>query len=178
MRVRNLVLVSFLASAAAYGQPAAPGVDRPAVAVATAPVAPAAASTTPVHMAVPEVSITGSVDEVVDAAKDTIDAVGKLTTGDVGANTKKALVWAAIAAALIKLLLALLKLTGPFWKSDKAKLVIRLLTLTLGAVAGALASVVGGLPWWDAVIVFMGGPGAILLTEYQKSIPFLAPKKG
>ena len=116
-------------------------------------------------------ALEGSVEEVMAAAGETAKVATDYFTGNKeGDKTAKAVGLAMIIAVLLKLLLALLKVTSPFWKETKGKWVLRLITLTVGAAAAILANVVAGMDWWNAIIVFFSGPGSVLLTEYQKMV--------
>jgi len=121
----------------------------------------------PVTKTVEHLAPDASTEEVIEAAFATIEEAQEYFKAR-ESDTKKAFVWAAVLAALLKLLIMVIRRTSPFWKKRKGKTVIRLLTITLGIGAGVLANLAIGMPWWDAVTIFLGGPGAILLTEYQK----------
>lgn len=114
-------------------------------------------------------------EEVAGAAFKTVHEAQKYIEGRKD-KSKSALLLAAVIAALLKFLIALIRRTSPFWKKTRGKWVIRMLTLTLGLVAGVVANYALGMSWMDAVVVFMGGPGAVIITEYQKLIPFLRGK--
>lgn len=169
-----ILLVALLCPPALYAQDTAPvavAASAPSVHMAT-PTVEHKATPTVEHKAAPEATN----EEVLAAAFKTVEEAQKYFK-DRESSTKKAFVWALMVAALLKLLISLIRRTSSFWKKTKGKWVIRLITLTLGAAAGILANVGLGMPWWDAVTIFFGGPGAVLLTEYQKMIPFLTPKK-
>jgi len=168
MKKLSIIVVVLALAGATYAQPAAsPAVEH--AATATVEHAATAAAT---HVEEPEVTN----EEVLNAAFKTVEEAQKYFK-DREADTKKAFLWAALVAAILKLLIALIRRTSPFWKQTRGKWVIRLITLTLGVAAGVIGNLALGMPWWDAVVVFFGGPGAVLLTEYQKMIPFLTPKK-
>jgi hypothetical protein len=167
--MRKLLLTALLAAfmcAPAFAR------DAPSA----SPTAVHGVSVTVEHTADDPVVAEGSTEEVIAAAAETLSEADKyFKARKEGIST--ALILCGAIAALLKLLLSLLRLTSPFWKTTRGKWVLRLITLTIGAIAGVLASVAGGMPWWDALIVFFGGPGAMLIAEYQKMIPFLRPKK-
>jgi hypothetical protein len=146
------------------------------------PAAAAAAATTTVDHApaatatVEHKDATGTVEhlkpdatteEVLSAAFKTVEEAQKYFN-ERKSSTKKAFVWAGVLAAVLNLLIMFISRTSPFWKKRKGKTLIRVITITLGLAAGILANVAVGMPWWDAATVFLGGPGAILLKEYQK----------
>lgn len=114
--------------------------------------------------------------EVIDATFATVEEANKYFAKRKD-GTKTAFMWAALVAAILKLFIALIRRISPLFKKTRGKWIIRFVTLAAGAGVAILANIVGGMSWLDAVIVFFGGPGAILITEYQKMIPFLRPKK-
>lgn len=114
--------------------------------------------------------------EVVDAAAELIgEAKQYFDDGKkaAGSQTASIIVWTGVAAALLKLLLALLKITSPFWKQTRGKLVLRLICVLVGVVFGVVSYMGLGYTWYDSAITVLGGPGAILITELQKMFPFL-----
>jgi len=136
---------------------------------ATPTAAHAAVTATVEHTdeAVPE----GSVEEVIKATAETAKVATEYFTGSKeGDSTAKAVGLAMLISVILKMLLALLKLTSPFWKESKGKWALRAITLAVGAAAAILANMAGGMPWWNAIIVFFSGPGSIVLTEYQKMV--------
>lgn len=174
MKFLTGVFVALLLCSPVYGQ-------QPA----TQPVAaqPAATDVSPTTVALPA-DVSGTTNAL-EAAKDVltegkvvITVANEYFTGSKdGDEAAKKLGLFALITAILKLLLSLLKLTGAFWKEDRGKWVLRVVTLTLGIVVAVVSSLAAGMPWWDAVFLGLSGPGAVALHEYQKLIPALNKKK-
>lgn len=114
--------------------------------------------------------VVAAAGELIGEAKNLFDK-GK---GEAADQTMSALKWTGIAAAALKLLLMLLKLVAPFFKNG---LVIRLACVAVGVAFGIFSYMGLGYEWYNAIIMVLSGPGAILITELQKTIPFLRAKK-
>ncbi len=90
---------------------------------------------------------------------------------------------AAITAVLLKIIISFLNAWSDHFKSPRGKAEIKLAALVLGFVAFLLTNLGYGLPWWQAIIVAGGAPGAILVHEmvglfpviFQKPVPVPPP---
>lgn len=153
MRHGILILVLSLAilaplSALAQPSPVAP-VEGSGVALGAVPGAPAAPVAVPVVVApvvvpVEPVDVPSGVGQVVEAYQ----AGG----------------WLAAGAAAVMLLTLLLRVLGLLDRIPKRLRVV--VPLALGCVSALLASVAGGLPWGQALIVaFLTGPAAVGLHQ-------------
>lgn len=85
--------------------------------------------------------------------------------------------YAASVAVGTKLLLSMCKMLMPYFATDRGKAMIRILACAAGAAAGLAASLLGGLPLPQALIIAGGGPGAIAFHEIVTLIPVLEGKK-
>lgn len=83
-------------------------------------------------------------------------------------NVSKSLLWAALLAAIFKLLLSLLKATTGIWQSAIGKDYTRLATLALGALVFGLTHYAGGHGFQDSLLLSLSGPGAIVIHEFTK----------
>ena len=80
---------------------------------------------------------------------------------------------AAIIAVVLKTLLSMLAGWKDYFQTDKGKAWLRLITLIVGFVAFVATNIGFGIPWWQALVVAVGGPGAILVHEVTKIVPAL-----
>jgi hypothetical protein len=83
---------------------------------------------------------------------------------------------AAIAATLaivLKMLLSALAGWKSYFVTDKGKAYLRLITVGVGFIAFIATNLGFGIPWWQALILALGGPGAILVHELTKIMPAL-----
>ena len=110
-------------------------------------------------------TVAGEVTEVIDTAKNL-----KSTSEDAG----KLVAMSALLAAIFKLLLSLLKLTSGLFKN---KVVPKLTALSLGLLVYVFANLALGMPWLDALILALSGPGAIVFHEITKLIPIVREAK-
>jgi hypothetical protein len=90
--------------------------------------------------------------------------------------TKAIAIAAAIAAAL-KLLLSSLKQWAGFFKTDKQKAALKVITLFVGLGAFMATNIGFGMPWWEALIVAGGGPGSMLIHDLTKLIEVFKGEK-
>ena len=83
--------------------------------------------------------------------------------------TARLAAWLAALAALFKLLLSAVKAVGgfTFWK-ERQSAVIRMTTLFLGVGVYFVSSLVGGMPWYEALLLSLSGPGSMIVHEYSK----------
>ena len=83
---------------------------------------------------------------------------------------------AAILAVVLKALLSALKGWKSYFKTDKGKAWLKVITVVVGFAAFVLTNIGFGIPWWQALIVAGGGPGSILVHELMKLIPVIMGK--
>lgn len=192
-------MLSIFMLSAATSAPAVKPVAKPAIAasapapapVAVVPAAPAAAPAS-APAAVPAVSPTGAhvdleqptVTEVIKNAEEAIKLTKEYAAGqkagkdDTESGVKKALALFGIISIILKLLLSLLKTVAPFFNTNpKASLILRLGTIVVGVLVFIFSDLALGMPWWEALIAGMSGPGAVLWHEYSKMLPWFGKKE-
>ena len=148
-----------------------PVADKPEVA-APAPVAtPETETATLVDGQVKVGDLLAGASEV---AKAVTEYRAAKTTGDKAALRLGIL---AALAAIFKFLLSALKLSTPFWKSDKGKAILRLSTLALSCVVFVVAKLAVGESYMSALTLAMSGPLAVAFHEYTYLIPTIAKMK-
>jgi len=177
-----LLMAAAPASAPAPKPASAPAVAVGAGTVATVP-APASAPATPAGIAVapaapasPAAEHVPTPSEVVKEAGQVVAAAGEYFSGTKGEAEAKKFGLLALIAAVLNLLISLLKLTGNFWSETRGKWILRLVSLSLGVVVFIVSSMALGMPWWDAVTLGLAGPGAVVMQEYKQLLPFLRKK--
>ena len=84
---------------------------------------------------------------------------------DAESQTAKALAIMALIATVLKLLLDGLRRYGQVLLGKKE---VRIACLVAGAVIFLLSYLATGTEWFNAVLLALGGPGAILVTELTK----------
>lgn len=84
---------------------------------------------------------------------------------------------AATMAMALKAIISALKSWTTWLKTDKQKAVMKIGLLLLGFLAFILTNLGFGLPWWEALIVAGGPPGAILVHEIVDLISVLQGKE-
>lgn len=77
----------------------------------------------------------------------------------------------------LKAIISALKSWTTWLKTDKQKAVMKIGLLLLGFLAFILTNLGFGLPWWEALIVAGGPPGAILVHEIVDLISVLQGKE-
>lgn len=117
--------------------------------------------------------------EALTTAVEVVKQTKEYATGKVDAanSTEKALVILGIVTLVLKLLLSLLKVATPFLKGPKAGLIIRLSTVGVGVLVFLFSNLTLGMPWWDALIAAIGGPGALFFHEISKVFPWFQTKE-
>lgn len=84
---------------------------------------------------------------------------------------------AAVMAVVLRSLLLSLQSWKEFFTTDKGKAWLKVITLGVGFVAFIMTNIGFGIPWWQALILGAGGPGAILVHELMKMIPVIRGQK-
>jgi hypothetical protein len=84
---------------------------------------------------------------------------------------------AASMAVALKILLSLLANWKDYFQGDKGKAWLRIITLSVGLLAFLASNIGFGIPWYSAIILAGGGPGAIVIHEIMKIIPVLKGKE-
>lgn len=92
-------------------------------------------------------------------------------------NVARMIALAAILAIALKTLVSVLQSWKGFFTTDKQKAWLKIATLVVGFLAFLLTNIGFGIPWWQAIILAGGGPGAIMVHELTKMIPVLLGKK-
>lgn len=92
-------------------------------------------------------------------------------------RTAKIIAGAAVLAVILKGLLSMLRSWKSYFKTEKGKAWVRVITILVGAGAFVAANVGMGLPWWQALILAGGGPGAIWFHEMTDLVLYLLGKK-
>lgn len=83
---------------------------------------------------------------------------------------------AGIISAALKTFISALNKWKDYFTTDKGKAILKAITLLTGFVAFIFTNIGFGIPWWQALIVAGGGPGAILLHEMMKLLPAIKGK--
>lgn len=92
-------------------------------------------------------------------------------------NVARMIAFAAVLAIALKTLVSVLQSWKGFFTTDKQKAWLKIATLVVGFLAFLLTNIGFGIPWWQAIILAGGGPGAIMVHELTKMIPVLLGKK-
>lgn len=92
-------------------------------------------------------------------------------------NVARMIALAAVLAIALKTLVSVLQSWKGFFTTDKQKAWLKIATLVIGFLAFLLTNIGFGIPWWQAIILAGGGPGAIMVHELTKMIPVLLGKK-
>ena len=116
-----------------------------------------------------------------DPVKDITTAVGEIGEGitKVGEADTPHGKWLAIAliiSAVLKILLSVLKLTGK--AIFKNKYFLKIAPCVIGLLIFVFGSLAMDQPWYNVLLLSLGGPGAILGHELWKLVPLLQDKKG
>jgi hypothetical protein len=92
-------------------------------------------------------------------------------------RTAKLIAMAGTLAVGLKILLSVLDQWKGYFTSIKGKAVLKLITVAVGFLAFMATNIGFGLPWWQALILAGGGPGALLVHDVVEIIPALNGKK-
>jgi hypothetical protein len=92
-------------------------------------------------------------------------------------RTAKLIAMAGTLAVGLKMLLTVLDNWKGYFTSIKGKAVLKLITVAVGFVAFMATNIGFGLPFWQALILAGGGPGALLVHDIVDIIPALSGKK-
>jgi hypothetical protein len=92
-------------------------------------------------------------------------------------NVAQAIALAAAIATGLKMALSAFKKYKGFFKTSKAKAWRKIITLVVGLAAFVASSIGLGMPWWQAVIVAGGGPGAMFFHDMVKLVQVIMGKK-
>ena len=155
----------------------------PVPAVASAPAAATETVATPAAPVEEPIKITVDGDKV--TIQDVVIGAGEVAKAVADYKAAKgksdkaslSLMLMALLAAIFKLVLSAVRLTGSFWKTPRGKTITRLITLALGVGVFLTSSMAGGMGWMEAIVAGMSGPLALAFHEYTYLIPSLAAKK-
>lgn len=89
----------------------------------------------------------------------------------------KVIAFAAVLAVALKGLISSLKSWKGYFKGVKGKAWLKTITLVVGFAAFIATNIGMGIPWWQALIVAGGGPGAMLVHDLADLVPVLTGKK-
>ncbi len=92
-------------------------------------------------------------------------------------RTAKLVAMAGTLAVGLKILLSVLDNWKGYFTSIRGKAFLKLITVGVGFLAFLATNVGLGLPWWQALILAGGGPGALLVHDVVEIIPALNGKK-
>lgn len=107
-------------------------------------------------------------DQVSQELQDAADALAAVKMADKAGRLMAIL---ALLATVFKLMVSGLRVMGTigfFVKTDKQSTFIRLFTLVLGGCVFFFSSIVGGMPWWEALFLALSGPMSMIVHEYSK----------
>lgn len=107
-----------------------------------------------------------SYEQVSSEVQDAIRAVADIRSADRAGKLAGVM---ALLAALFKLLLSSVKAMGllTFWRRRQAA-VIRITTLVLGIAVFLMSNLLAGMPWWEALMLSLSGPGSMVVHEYSR----------
>ena len=80
-------------------------------------------------------------------------------------------------AALLKILISILKFTSEFWKSDSAPNVLRIIAVLLGVAVYLVSTMATGESWQMALLLGLAGPMSIAVNELVEIIKSMLTKK-
>lgn len=104
-------------------------------------------------------------EAVVEEAKDTEqEAMG-------------AIALAGATAVILKILLSVITAWKSYFKSDKGKAWLKIVTLAIGFLLFIVTNLGFGMTWWQSLILAGGGPGSILVNEFTKMLPVVLGKR-
>jgi hypothetical protein len=144
-------------------------VEAAAPAVVAAPVPVAADAPTPEVVENPEATPDTVVQDAVAAAEEASKLKAGLTSAE--GRTAKLMVIASFLAALIKLLLSLVKVLAKnvsWFAGKEGKRIVKYSTLGLGALTGLVANLGFGLPLVESLLIALSGPLSVAIHEYTK----------
>lgn len=84
---------------------------------------------------------------------------------------------AAVIAIALRSLITTMQSWKGYFKTDKSKAWMKVGTLGIGFLAFVFTNIGFGIPWWQALIIAGGAPGAILVNEIMKLVPVLKGQK-
>ncbi len=89
----------------------------------------------------------------------------------------KVIAFAAAMAVALKILISVLDQWKGYFTSIRGRALLKILLLVLGFAAFITSNIGMGIPWWQALILAGGGPGALLVHDIMEVIPALTGKK-
>ena len=98
-----------------------------------------------------------SVGEIVEGAEAIKDAKGDRTAMFLAIST--------LIAAILKIALDVLKMFGGMFKNKNA---LKITLLVIGFLIALFSQFALGVPWYNALLLGLAGPGAILVNEVSK----------
>jgi len=83
-----------------------------------------------------------------------------------------------VIAVVLKFVLSLIKTwKKTFFKTDRGKAGVRVAVIVIGLAIFITTNMGFGIPWWQAVILALGGPLSVAVHEFQKLIPVFRGEK-
>lgn len=118
-----------------------------------------------------------AVSDAQDQVKDT-KVAAEVAAADQAKEAKiaKLIAAAGVMAIMLKILLSMLKSWKDYFTSDKGKAWLKIISLLVGCIAFIISNIGFGIPWWQALMLASGGPGAILVHELIKLFPVIEGK--
>jgi len=92
-------------------------------------------------------------------------------------RTARLIAIAGTIAVVLKILLSVLDQWKGYFTSIRGKAILKLITVAVGFLAFVATNIGFGLPWWQALILAGGGPGALLVHDIMEIVPALNGKK-
>lgn len=126
----------------------------------------------------PDAAIAGESTDVGDIITGVGNIVEKVKEYKGAEEAGKLMGLMALLAAIFKLSMSGLKLTSKvFFKSDKGKNILKIITLLLGVGTFLVSSMAIGKTWWESLILAMSGPMSMVVHELTKLVPAIRKAK-
>jgi len=113
--------------------------------------------------------------DVVGELGDVIDTVKGHE--NVSANSGKLIALMSLLAVVFKFLISFLKFSSVWFKSNKGKNIIKIITLLLGVGTFFVSNMALGVSWWDSFVLALSGPMSMAIHEITKILPSIRDKK-
>lgn len=104
---------------------------------------------------------------------DTVQATAQQTSD----RAAKLIALSATLAVVLKILISVLSSWQGYFTTDKGKAGLKIGLVSAGFFVFLFTNFGFGIPWWQSVILALGGPGSIMVHELTKLIPVLRGQK-